>query len=160
MGQTIDFSVNGSPKTVEIEGWEKLLDLLRDRLGLTGAKCGCDDFTCGTCTVVLNGKARKSCTVKAAKLQGAEVVTIEGVSEGYELHPIQRALIESGAVQCGFCTPGIVMELYALFNKNVAASREQIVDVLARHLCRCTGYEPILQGALLAQEYLQDREGK
>ena len=157
MGRTIAFTVNGTAQTVEIEGWEKLLDVIRDRLGLTGTKCGCDDFTCGTCVVVFNGKARKSCTVKASKLEGADVVTIEGVSSGHELHPVQRALIASGAVQCGFCTPGIVMELHALLERNVEASRAELVEVLARHLCRCTGYEPILEGALLAQKCMKEQ---
>lgn len=92
----------------------------------------------------------------AKKLEGAEVITIEGIADGTNLHPIQQALIDAGAVQCGFCTPGIVMELYALYTKNPDATDSEITDVLARHLCRCTGYEAIFEGAKLAQKYLKD----
>jgi len=155
MAEKINFTVNGKKRTVEIEGWEKLIYVLREYLNLTGTKRGCDDASCGACVVVVDGKATKSCVYPAKKLDGKEVVTIEGVSEGTNLHPIQRALIDAGAVQCGFCMPGIVMELYALFNKNVAASREEIMDALDKHLCRCTGYEAILDGALLAQKNLK-----
>jgi len=156
MAEKITFIVNGKKRTVEIEGWEKLIYVLRESLNLTGTKRGCDDASCGACVVVVDGKATKSCIYPATKLDGKEVITIEGVSEGTNLHPIQRALIDAGAVQCGFCMPGIVMELYALFNKNSAASREEIMDALDKHLCRCTGYEAILDGALLAQKNLKE----
>jgi len=156
MGEKINFTVNGKPVSVEIEGWEKLLDILRDYLNLTGAKRGCDDATCGACVVVVNGEAVKSCIYPAKKLEGAEVITIEGLTDGKNLHPIQQALIDSGAVQCGFCTPGIILELYALFNKNIDATEEEILKALKNHLCRCTGYESILAGAKLAQKYLKE----
>jgi len=158
MGEKINFKVNEKPVSVEIEGWEKLLDILRDYLNLTGAKRGCDDATCGACVVVVNGEAVKSCIYPAKKLEGAEVITVEGLTDGKNLHPIQQALIDSGAVQCGFCTPGIILELYALFNKNIDATEEEILKALKNHLCRCTGYETILEGAKLAQKYL--KEGK
>ncbi len=154
MSEKITFTVNGSPRTVEIDGNEKLIFILREKLGLAGTKRGCDDASCGACVVVIDGKATKSCTYPAKKLAGKEVVTIEGVSEGTNLHPIQTALIESGAVQCGYCMPGIVMELYALFNRDPKASDEEIRDALELHLCRCTGYEAIWEGALLARKYL------
>lgn len=154
MPEKIAFTINGKKRTVEIEGWEKLIYLLREYLNLTGTKRGCDDASCGACVVVVDGEATRSCTFPAKKLEGKEVITIEGISEGRDLHPIQRALIDAGAVQCGYCMPGIVMELYALFNRDFSASREEIVDVLEKHLCRCTGYEAILNGALLAQQYL------
>ncbi len=156
MSQKITFSVNGIRKSIEIDGWEKLLYILRDRLTFTGAKYGCDDASCGACVVVVNGEAVKSCIYPARKLEGAEIITIEGLSNGKKLHPIQKAFIDSGAVQCGFCTPGIIMELFALFNKNLDASEEEILEVLNKHLCRCTGYETILEGAKLAQKYLKE----
>ena len=156
MPDKITFTVNGKKRTVEIEGWEKLIHVLREYLHLTGTKRGCDDASCGACVVVVDGDATKSCIFPAKKLEGKEVITIEGVSEGTDLHPIQRAMIDAGAVQCGYCMPGIVMELYALFNKNAAASREEIIDALDKHLCRCTGYEAIIDGALLAQKYLKE----
>ncbi len=154
MSEKITFTVNGTPRTVEIEGGEKLIFILREKLGLTGTKRGCDDAACGACVVVVNGEAKKSCVFPAGKLAGADVVTIEGVAEGTRLHPIQQALIDAGAVQCGYCMPGIVMELYALFNKSPQAADEEIREALALHLCRCTGYEAIWKGALLARDYL------
>ena len=144
-------------RTIELEGWEKLLDVLRDKLDLTGTKRGCDDRTCGACMVVVDGEALHSCTYAAKKADGKTIVTIEGLSKGTLLHPIQEALIEAGAVQCGYCTPGIVMSLYALFTTNLDATEEEIMDVLERHLCRCTGYEAIRNGALLAQEKMRGK---
>jgi len=160
MSQKINFTVNGIRRTVEIEGWEKLIDVLREKLELTGTKRGCDDLTCGACVVVIDGVAKKSCGFSVAKLEGANVITIEGLSDGKTLHPIQKAMIDAGAVQCGYCTPGIVMELYALFNKNSNATEQEIIEVLSQHLCRCTGYEAILEGAKLAQKYLVKNENK
>ncbi len=151
MTEKINFTVNGTPRTVEIEKGEKLIFVLRERLGLTGTKRGCDDASCGACTVLVDGKATKSCTFPATKAAGKEVVTIEGISKGTQLHPIQTALIEAGAVQCGYCTPGIVMELYALYSRNPQASDDEIRDALELHLCRCTGYEAIWEGALKAR---------
>ena len=153
--QLIRFTVNGTAYSVELEGWERALDVLRDKLDLTGTKRGCDDSTCGACTVLVNGVAKKSCAIRANKLADAAVETIEGVAKGFKLHPIQQALIETGAVQCGYCIPGIVMELDGLFGKDLDASEATIRKALQRHLCRCTGYEAILDGALLAQKKLQ-----
>jgi carbon-monoxide dehydrogenase small subunit len=154
MSSRVNFTVNGEKKSVGIEGWEKLLDVLRDYLNLTGAKRGCDDGTCGACTVIVNGEAVKSCMFPANRLEGADIVTIEGLSKE-EVNPIQKALIDSGAVQCGFCTPGIVSELTVLFTKNAEATEEQIKDALSKHLCRCTGYESIFEGAKSAQKKLE-----
>ncbi|MCX6356724.1 MAG: (2Fe-2S)-binding protein [Candidatus Aureabacteria bacterium] len=159
MAQTITFTVNGSAKSVEIEGWEKLIDVLRDRLNLTGTKRGCDDASCGACVVVVDGEAARSCVYLAKKLDGKSVVTIEGMSNGTALHPIQEALIEAGAVQCGYCIPGIVMALYALFTRKLDVSEDEILEELSHHLCRCTGYEAILEGARLAQKKMAERRG-
>ncbi|MGB9750019.1 MAG: (2Fe-2S)-binding protein [Caldisericia bacterium] len=156
--EIISFKVNGISKTIQIEGHESLLDILREKVNLTGTKRGCDDGSCGACTVVVNGEAVKSCIFSAKKLNGAEVITIEGITKNGDLHPIQKAMIDSGAIQCGFCTPGIIMELYSLFNKNLNASENELIDALAKHLCRCTGYESILDGAKLAQRYIKENK--
>ena len=149
---TIKLTVNGSTHQVEIEeGRVTLLDVLRDKLELTGAKYGCGVGQCGACTVILNGEAVTSCTVLARKADRGEVLTVEGLSDGYTLHPIQEAFVESGAVQCGFCTPGLIMRTYSLLTKNAKATEEEILEALDKHLCRCTGYESILKAVKLAQ---------
>ena len=155
MAEAIQFTLNGNPQTVAIEPADKIIDVIREHLNLTGTKRGCDDGTCGACTIVLDGEAKRACLLPAAKLAGAQVLTIEGISQGMEIHPIQKALIEAGAVQCGYCIPGIVLELYALYAKNVNASDDEIKTALSRHFCRCTGYEAIWEGAKLAQMMLQ-----
>ena len=155
MAELVQFTLNGTPQTVALAGWEKIIDVLREHLNLTGTKRGCDDGTCGACTIVIDGEAKRACLLPAAKLAGATVLTIEGVNQGAEIHPIQKALIEAGAVQCGYCIPGIVLELYALYTKNVNASDDEIKTALSRHFCRCTGYEAIWEGAKLAQTYMK-----
>jgi len=155
MAELVQFTLNGTPQTVALSGWEKIIDVLREHLNLTGTKRGCDDGTCGACTIVIDGEAKRACLLPAAKLAGTQVTTIEGLSRGLEIHPIQKALIEAGAVQCGYCIPGIVLELFALFTKNVNASDDEIKTALSRHFCRCTGYEAIWEGAKLAQTYMQ-----
>ncbi|MBM4319291.1 MAG: (2Fe-2S)-binding protein [Deltaproteobacteria bacterium] len=153
--KNVTMTVNGLTYALELEGWERLLDVLRERLGLTGTKRGCDDATCGACTVVVDGEAKKSCVLPPHRFAGRAVLTIEAMARGNALHPIQQALIAAGAVQCGYCIPGIVMELYALFTALPEATPEQITEALAGHFCRCTGYEPILAGALVAQQQLR-----
>lgn len=158
MTKLVTFRINGKERTVAVEPDLYLLDVIRDVLHLTGTKRGCDNATCGACMVIVNGKAVKSCTFPLDKAQGAEVLTIEGLAQGAELHPIQQSLIESGAVQCGFCTPGIVMELYALLENKPEATEAELRNALNKHLCRCTAYEAIWEGALLAQQRM--REGR
>jgi len=158
MVEKISFSVNGKPTTVDVDPGMMVLDVLREVLNLTGTKHGCDNSTCGTCTIVVNGKAVKSCNLPVKNIEGAEVLTVEGLAKGTELHPVQKAISESGAIQCGFCTPGIVMELYGLLEEKPDASQVEMENALNKHLCRCTGYEPIRDGALMAQKLIQDRK--
>lgn len=143
----LSFTLNGSPVTVTSPANVTLLDLLRDRLGLTGSKKGCEVGECGACTVLLDGKAVNSCLVLAPVVEGRTVLTIEGVAQGDELHPIQRALVDAGAVQCGYCTPGMVLSLKALFDANPRPSREEVVTAISGNLCRCTGYTKIIAAA-------------
>lgn len=154
----IAFHVNGRERSFEIEGEEKLVYLLREKLDLTGTKTGCRAGVCGSCVVVVDGKAVSSCVYPAKKLGGSHVLTIEGISDGRNLHPIQKAFVESGAIQCGFCTPGIIMRLYALFTRDIDASEAEILKVLDKHLCRCTGYEAIIEGTKLAQKYMKQAD--
>ena len=155
MAQTIQFTLNGTPRALAIEPEDKAIDVLREYLNLTGTKRGCDDGTCGACTIVIDGDAKRACLTPAAKLDGTTVLTIEGLTDGSTVHPIQQALIDAGAVQCGYCIPGFVLELYALYTKNPDATDEQITGALNRHFCRCTGYEAIWQGAKNAQKLMQ-----
>lgn len=152
----INMTVNGDKRVAYIpDGRVMLVDVLRDQFGLTGTKVGCRVGQCGACTVIMNGEPVTSCTVLAEKAEGSEVLTIEGLAKGGRLHPIQEAFIKAGAVQCGFCTPGLIMRLYALFSKNPDADEAAIKDALGKHVCRCTGYESILEAALLAQKEIK-----
>lgn len=157
MAEKISFTVNGQPRSVEVEPDVMLIEVIRDVLDLTGTKHGCDNATCGTCMVILNGRAVKSCNTVITKAAGAEITTVEGLAKGMELHPVQTAIAESGAVQCGFCTPGIVIELVAMLDSKPNASEQELTNALNKHLCRCTGYEPIRDGALIAQKVVQER---
>lgn len=158
MAEKISFTINGAPTTVEVDPEMLTIDVIREVLNLTGTKRGCDNSTCGTCTIVVNGKAVKSCNLPVKKVAGAVILTVEGLAKGMELHPVQKSISESGAIQCGFCTPGIVMELYGLLEEKPDASQAEIENALNRHLCRCTGYEPIREGAMMAQKLIQDRK--
>lgn len=155
----LEMVVNGIPRTVVLEeGRVMLVDVLRDSLGLMGTKVGCGAGQCGSCTVVMNGAAVLSCVVPATKAQGAEIVTIEGLAKDGKLHPIQEAFIEAGAIQCGFCTPGLVMRLYALLDKAPDTLDEVLEEVLNKHLCRCTGYETIWNAAMIARKKMQEKK--
>ena len=157
MIEKISFTINGQLRVVEVDPEIMLIDVIREILNLTGTKRGCDNATCGTCVVIVNGKAIKSCNTPVSKVAGSEILTIEGLAKGKELHPIQKSIAESGAIQCGFCTPGIVMELYGLLETKPEATEVEISNSLNKHLCRCTGYEPIKDGALMAQKLVIDR---
>lgn len=140
----IELTVNGAPRSVEISPSMRLLDLLRNVFGLTSVKEGCSEGECGACTVLLDGKAATSCTVLAVQARGKSVVTIEGLSSDGALHPIQQAFIDHDAIQCGFCTPGMIMSAYALLKHNPSPTREEIRRGIEGNLCRCTGYLPII----------------
>ncbi|MFW5781937.1 MAG: (2Fe-2S)-binding protein [Candidatus Muiribacteriaceae bacterium] len=142
----IEFILNGRETVCEVPEHYTLLRMLRETFGLTGTKKGCDKGECGACTVVMDGKAVTSCTVLAATVSGREVITIEYLSEGGRLHVIQEELAKAGAVQCGFCTPGMVMSAYALFIQDREFTREEIKKAISGNLCRCTGYEYIVDG--------------
>ena len=151
-GQALQFTVDGEPVCVMAPPDRRLIAILRDDLGLTGPKEGCSIGRCGACVVLVDGRPVNACLVLAARLDGREVTTIAGLGE--RARPVQAALAEAGAVQCGYCIPGIVLELYALYAKNVNASDDEIKTALSRHFCRCTGYEAIWEGAKLAQKFM------
>jgi len=142
---TVELIVNGQPHTVTVSGSTTLLELLRDQLGLTGTKDGCSEGDCGACTVIMNGQAVKSCLVLAAQADGSVITTVEGLTgpDGRP-HPLQEAFVEVGAVQCGYCTPGMLMSAKALLDVNPQPTREEIRAALAGNLCRCTGYAKIV----------------
>ena len=140
----ITVEVNGVEYTQAVHAQMTLLQLLRERLLLTGTKEGCGIGECGACTVIMNGRAVASCLVLAVEADGAQVRTIEGEIRDGELSALQRAFIEHGATQCGFCTPGMIMSARELLERNPEPSRQQIVEAIAGNLCRCTGYEPIV----------------
>jgi aerobic-type carbon monoxide dehydrogenase small subunit (CoxS/CutS family) len=140
----LTMTVNGRAVSVEVEADELLVDVLRDRLGLTGTKIGCNEGECGACTVILDGQAALSCLIPALRAQGRSLTTIEGLSDGATLHPIQQAFVDHGAIQCGYCTPGFVMSAKALLDRNPHPTREEIKEAIAGNLCRCTGYVKIL----------------
>ena len=146
----IEFTCNGTPVSLEAEGSMRALDLLRDRLGLTGTKEGCGRGECGACTILMDGVAVNSCLLYAAKLQGREVLTIEGLAHGESLHPLQEAFLEEGAVQCGYCTPGMILSAKALLDRSsgpgaAELTDEEIAEALSGNICRCTGYAKILK---------------
>ena len=144
MTSAVTITVNGAPRTAEVEPRTLLVHLLREHLNLTGTHVGCDTSNCGACTVWLDGEAVKSCTVLAVQADGREVTTIEGISGNGDLHPMQRAFHENHALQCGYCTPGMVMTAIKLLEENPEPTDEEIRHGLEGNLCRCTGYENIV----------------
>ena len=147
---TLSFTLNGRDIAVKIKPGTMLADLIRDVLGLKGTKVGCREGECGACTVLVNGVPLNSCLVPAMKVQGSSVVTIEGLSQNGELEPIQQAFIEEGAVQCGFCTPAMILTAKALLDQNPSPNEAQVKQALSGVLCRCTGYRKIVQAVLKA----------
>jgi carbon-monoxide dehydrogenase small subunit len=144
----ITLRVNGAPVSVDVEDHWTLLDVLRDRLAFTGTKRGCGMGECGACTVILDGRAVTSCLVLARETDGCEVRTIEGEAAGDKLSDLQQAFIDNGAIQCGFCTSGMIMSARALLERNPAPDEEQVKVAIEGNLCRCTGYKPIIEAIL------------
>ena len=140
MKQPVELRVNGHSFQVEIEAHRTLLEVLRRELGLTGAKQGCDGGECGACTILIDGRAVLSCLTLAIEAQGKEITTIEGLAKEETLDPIQKAFIEEGAIQCGFCIPGMIMSAKGLLNNNSSPSLQEIKEGISGNLCRCTGY--------------------
>jgi len=140
----VQFKLNGKDTTISTEANKRLLDVLREDLHLTGTKEGCAIGECGACTIILNGEAVTSCLMLIGQVQGAEIITIEGLSENGELHPLQQKFLEHGAVQCGYCTPGMLLSAYALLLKNPNPTDDEIKEAIAGNLCRCTGYKQII----------------
>ena len=141
----IRFVLNGKEYIKGVNPTQTLLDFLRNEMKLTGTKKGCEIGECGACTVLLDGKAVNSCLVLVGQINTREITTIEGIGSSDNLHPVQKAFIESGAVQCGFCTPGMIMSIIGLLNENPHPSEDEIKMAIEGNLCRCTGYEQILQ---------------
>ena len=148
MKQLLSFTLNGSPVDVAVKPTETLLDVLREGLQYTGMKRGCDDGDCGTCTVLIDGEPARSCLTLALTAAGKDVMTIEGLSDNGQLHPIQKAFMEKGAFQCGFCTPAMVLVAKALLDKNPHPTRHEIVYYMSGNLCRCGSYEEIVEAVL------------
>jgi carbon-monoxide dehydrogenase small subunit len=149
---TLSLTVNGEPAEVKSAPFATLLDLLRDELELTGSKLGCGEGECGACSVLLDGKLVNACLVLACECDGSDVLTIEGLQTNGTLHPLQQAFIDHGAVQCGFCTPGMIMAAYALLVNNPSPTEEDVKRGLEGNLCRCTGYQKILDAVLSLAE--------
>lgn len=156
MKQKMELQVNGRVYEVFVEPWKTLLEVLREEVGLTGAKIGCDDGNCGACTVIVDGKAIKSCLMLVPQAKGKKILTIEGLGSEENLHPLQQAFIEYFAVQCGFCTPGMILAAKALLDENPNATEEEIREGLHGNICRCTGYVKIVE----AIEAVRDKMAK
>jgi len=142
----IALTVNGDLEQVDVPSNMTLLGMLREKLALTGTKNGCSAGECGACTVMMNGEPVNSCMVLAVECNGAQIVTVEGLAHDGQLNPVQQALIDAGGVQCGFCTPGVLITARALLDRNPHPSEEEISEALVGNLCRCTGYVRIIQG--------------
>jgi carbon-monoxide dehydrogenase small subunit len=155
----IQFILNGKTVSREVPNHRLLLDLLRDEIGATGTKEGCGTGDCGACTVFLNGKTVNSCLVLSGELNGADIITIEGLKIGPELHPIQKAFLQDGGAQCGYCTPGMLMMTKALLDENPNPSEEDIRFALSGNLCRCTGYAKIVQAVQDAATIMRNKNG-
>ena len=150
MAMRIDFTLNGAKRGLEVEGGRLLLEVLREDLGLTGTKYGCGEGDCRACTVLVDGKAVPSCQLTMAEVKDREVKTIEGLATAGELHPLQRAFIMAGAMQCGYCVPGMILTAAALLEKNPNPGDAEIVEAMDGNLCRCCGYVNILDAVRIA----------
>ena len=158
MSETITITVNGASRTSEVEPRMLLVHWIREVLGLRGAHVGCDTTSCGVCTVLVDGLPVKSCTMFAVQVDGKEVTTVEGLKEDGQLHPIQVAFKEEHGLQCGFCTPGVMLVATALLEENPAPSEEEIRWAISGNLCRCTGYQNIVKAVQAAAQSMQSTQ--
>lgn len=157
---TISVTVNGTRQTAEVDSRTLLVHFIRENLGLTGTHIGCDTTSCGACTVHLNGTPVKSCTLFAVQADGAEIRTVEGVADGATLHPIQEGFWQEHGLQCGFCTPGMIMTSLALLAENPSPSEDEIRVAISGNLCRCTGYTNIIRSIQYASRKLQESQAE
>ena len=154
----IECVVNGQTYTLVIKPWRTLLEVIREDLSLTGTKEGCGQGECGSCTVIMGGKPVNSCLVPAVEAEGQEIITIEGLSQGDTLHPIQAAFVENSGMQCGFCTPGMIMSAKALLDRNPDPSEQEIREGIAGNFCRCTGYTKIIESISAAAKEMKGQK--
>ena len=145
MNETISFKVNEKPVSIAVDSVRPLLWVLRNDLGLTGTKCGCGEGLCGACTVIVDDRAVRSCIIPVGSVAGKEVLTIEGLEKNGQLHPIQEAFVKHDAMQCGFCTPGMILNAYSLLQRNPQPSRQQIIEGMEYNLCRCGAHIRIIR---------------
>ena len=155
MKELMRFDINGTIYEEEIDHRRTLLEVLRENFGLLGTHKGCDEGQCGACTVLVGDKAVNSCLVLAASVQGKKITTIEGLAQGEKLHPIQEAFVETGAIQCGFCTPGMIMVTKAFLDKNPEPKEEEAQRAISGNLCRCTGYYQIIDAVMKAAKKMR-----
>ena len=158
--EKVRFEVNGQSVQLDVEPHWTLLDVLRKKLNLTGTKRGCEMGDCCACTVILNGRVCNACLVLAAELEGSSVQTIEGVAQNDKLHPVQQAFVDHGAIQCGFCTPGMVMSTVALLDRDPNPSEDEVRLRLAGNICRCTGYTKIIEAVMAAAKVIYAGDGE
>jgi carbon-monoxide dehydrogenase small subunit len=156
MKRLISLKINGQEHEVAVPASRTLLELLREDLMLTGTKEGCDDGTCGTCTVLLDGKPIRSCLLLAVEAKGKEVTTIEGLAEGEKLDPVQQAFVDKGAIQCGYCSPGMILTAKALLDSNPAPTEQEIKFAISGNFCRCTGYNKIITAIKAASQAAEE----
>lgn len=150
----ITLNINGTSHSLDVEARRSLADVIREEVGLTGTHLGCEHGVCGACTILLDGQPARACLMLAAQADGAEITTIEGLADGDEMHPIQKAMKEAMAFQCAFCSPGFLMSTVALLEENPNPTKEEIREELSGNLCRCTGYQSIVAGVETAVELL------
>ena len=154
----ITFTLNGKPHALHVQPWRTLLEVIREDLNLTGTKEGCGQGECGSCTVIMGGKTVNSCLVPALEADNQEIITIEGLADGDDLHPIQEAFVSHSGMQCGFCTPGMIMSAKALLDDTPNPSEEEIRESIAGNFCRCTGYTKIIESISAAAEGMKGEE--
>ena len=154
MSESVTFTVNGTSHSLDVEARRSLADVIREEVGLTGTHLGCEHGVCGACTILLDGQPARACLMLAVQADGTQITTIEGLADGGEMHPIQKAMKEAMAFQCAFCSPGFLMSTVALLEENPNPSKEEIREELSGNLCRCTGYQSIVAGVETAVDLM------